>query len=140
MGETQYIATSAKQDEIRRQKKKAQRAGLGGNKRRAADNTGFLAGLQQDRHTAALKAREDRMLELLKIVMISPSPTAHELLVRATRVYLTVYTSANVAGNWKGRHEHALEATLKDIPEGRLRKYARSRLEQIETATRYMTR
>lgn len=119
-------ATAEEQNVIRRAKKAKQRH----TPRRAADGTGYLAGLKHDR----LKQRGVTMLDQLDKLMKSSSPTAQESLRLAMIAYVDSFTAENDFGDWK-RHIAAKQRALEPLT-GTLRTYAERQLDATFRASR----
>lgn len=135
-GNSKPILTSEEQNEIRRAKKKRQSMGTGGGTARQ-EQTGYLAGIEQDK----LKADAHYLFDALYPVMNSASPSIDAILKSAFSTFITSYTDVSMQELRRlkqYRNQFALEQALAMINDLRVEKFVRSRIEHACRSLHFM--
>lgn len=121
---------SEAQDEIRRSRKKSQKAHSGHDK---YQTEGFMSGLRQDH----LNKRGLAMLDLLESQMCSASLKASRTLNHIMTAYVDSFTGQDIDVWHKDRHQAAVSKALQGIS-GPVAAYANRQLNNVFFATRTM--
>lgn len=135
-GNSKPILTSEEQNEIRRAKKKRQSMGTGSGSARH-EQTGYLAGIEQDK----LKADALYLFDALYPVMNSSSPSIDAIVKSAFSTFITEYTDVSIQELRRlklYRNQFALERALSMIGDARVEEFVRARIEYACRSLHFM--